>query len=65
MMIVLSSFTGLKKGSIPLTMIIVFILYIGREVVGGLFTKDNVSQLTHIIGGICGAVIGVGLRKAE
>ena len=63
MMIVLSSFTGFKKGSIPLTMILVFILYIGREVVDGLFTKDNVSQLTHIIGGVCGGVFGYLLTK--
>ena len=58
MMIIMSSFTGFKKGTLPLTMILVFILYIGGEVVDGIAIKDNVSQLTHIIGGICGGVFG-------
>ena len=58
MMIIMSSITGARKGTIPLTMILVFILYIGGEIMDGLFTKDNISQLSHIIGGICGAVFG-------
>ena len=65
MMIILSSFTGFRKGTIPLTMILVFVLNIGREVVDGLFTKDNVSQLTHIIGGVCGGVFGYLLTKKK
>jgi rhomboid protease GluP len=59
MMIVLSSLSGMRKDSIPLTLIFVLVFYLGKEVVDGLFTKDNISQLTHIIGGTCGAVIGL------
>ena len=35
-----------------------YFYYIGDEVVTGLFTQDNISQLTHIVGGICGGVFG-------
>lgn len=56
--ILLSSFACIKDGSIPLTFILVAILYIGGQVVDGVFVKDNVSNLTHIIGGIIGAFFG-------
>ena len=56
--ILLSSFACIKDGSIPLTFILVTILYIGGQIVDGVFIKDNVSNLTHIIGGIIGAFFG-------
>ena len=56
--ILLSSFACIKDGSIPLTFILVAILYIGSQVVDGVFIRDNVSNLTHIIGGIIGAFFG-------
>lgn len=61
MMIVMASLAGMKNGCIPITLILVLILYLGNEIVDGVVLSDNVSQLTHIIGGICGAVMG--LRK--
>ena len=57
MMIVLSSFTG-SRGGIPLTVIVVAILYLGREIVSGVAGADNISQLAHIVGGVCGLVFG-------
>ena len=63
MMIVMSSLAGMKNGCIPLTLILVLVLYIGGEILDGFTLKDNVSQLTHIVGGICGAVLGISLRK--
>ena len=62
MMIVMSSLGGMRGGGIPLTLVFVFAVYIGREVVDGLVLSDNISQLTHIVGGICGAVLGIRLR---
>lgn len=59
MMILLSSVGGAKGGAIPLTLILVAALYIGGEVMDGMFSADNVSQLSHIIGGVCGAVFGM------
>ena len=58
MMIVLSSLSGMKNGSIPLTLILVVILYLGGELWDALTLQDSVSQLTHIVGGLCGAVMG-------
>ena len=62
MMIVMSSLSGMQDGRIPLTLILVLVFYLGGEVVNGLLQQDNISQLTHIIGGLCGAVIGYRLR---
>lgn len=49
---------SLKEGKIPLTLIIVVIIYLGQEISIGLTTKDNISHLTHILGGVCGGVMG-------
>jgi GlpG protein len=57
-LILLSSFSCIKDGALPLTFILVAVLYIGEQVVDGIFVKDNVSNLTHIIGGIVGAFFG-------
>ena len=62
--ILLSAVTGSKEG-IPLTFIIVAVLYIGTQIYEGVFNIDNVSQLTHIIGGIIGGVFGMTLRKSR
>jgi membrane associated rhomboid family serine protease len=61
MMIIMSTFIVYKRGTLPLTMILVFVLYIGGEVAKGVLQNDNISQLTHIIGGICGGVYGYAL----
>ena len=56
--ILLSSFTCMKDGKIPLTFILVVIIYIGGQIYQGIFVKDNVSNLTHIIGGGVGSALG-------
>ena len=61
--ILLSSFTGLKDGRIPLTFILVAVLYIGQEVISGIFINDNVANLTHIVGGLVGSAFGFGAHK--
>ena len=58
MFIILASVVNVKQGEIPLTFIIVAVLYIGREVINGIVLSDNVSQLAHIIGGACGGIFG-------
>lgn len=58
MMIILASMASAQEGRIPLTLIVALVIYLGQEVVAGLFTKDQISQLTHIIGGICGVIFG-------
>ena len=63
MMIVMSSLSGMREGCIPLTLVLVLILYIGGEIVNGFTHSDNVSQLTHIVGGLCGAFLGLSMRR--
>jgi len=63
MMILLSSFARAKSGTIPVTLILAVIIYIGKEVISGTagvigLTTSNISHATHVIGGICGAVFG-------
>ena len=58
LLIVLSSMVNFKEGEIPLTLILVLVVYLGEEIVNGLFSKDNISQLAHIIGGLCGCGFG-------
>ena len=65
MLIVLSSFTETRKDGIPVTMIVVVVLYLGREIIDGLLVKDNVSQITHIVGGLCGLVFGFSGRRKK
>jgi membrane associated rhomboid family serine protease len=57
MMILLSSFTNFSHGEIPLTFILVMILYIGVQLLD-IFKTDNISQFAHIIGGLCGSFFG-------
>lgn len=56
--IIMSSITGIKDKEIPLTLIFVAVLYMGDQIYSGLFIRDNISQLTHIVGGIVGAIMG-------
>ena len=56
--IILASFTNFKEGEIPLTFILVAVIYIGQQVVEGIFVKDDVSQMAHIVGGAVGAYAG-------
>lgn len=62
--ILLSSITNTQNG-IPLTLIIVAVMYIGGQIYEGLYLADEVSQLTHIIGGITGAIIGMQFSKGH
>jgi len=59
MMIIMASLGGMQGGGIPLTLVFVFVFYVGNEIYDGFVLSDNVSQLTHIVGGVCGAVLGI------
>ncbi|MBU5676969.1 rhomboid family intramembrane serine protease [Alkaliphilus sp. MSJ-5] len=58
MLILLSSFVNTQEGKIPLTLILIIILFVGREIIDVFFANDNISQLTHIVGGLCGGIFG-------
>lgn len=57
MLILLSSFSNIKSGHIPITFIIIVFLFLGKEFVSS-FAQDSISQFAHIMGGICGSVFG-------
>ncbi len=63
MLILLSSVVNTRAGEIPLTLIIVFLVFIGKELYVGITEYDSISQLTHVIGGICGSGFGYYLLK--
>lgn len=58
MLILLSSLVNIQTGKIPITFILICIFYLASEVVDGLFKKDNISHLSHILGAICGFIYG-------
>ncbi|MEE9438164.1 MAG: rhomboid family intramembrane serine protease [Saprospiraceae bacterium] len=64
MLILLVSFTNVKGGQIPLTFILVALLFVGKEVIQSLGT-DHVSQFAHIIGGVCGSIFGFVAKKEK
>lgn len=57
MLILLSAASTRKSSKIPLTLILVALIYLGQEVLA-IFQKDNISQLAHLIGGLCGVLLG-------
>jgi membrane associated rhomboid family serine protease len=57
MMILLASFTNFNKGEIPLTFILILILYLGKELINS-FKADTISEFAHIVGGFCGSLFG-------
>ena len=61
--IILASFTGFKEGEIPLTFILVAVIFIGQQVYEGIAVQDNISNMAHIVGGIVGAIVGYWLNK--
>lgn len=63
MLIFLASTSGAKSGEIPLTLVAVSVLYLTQEILGGLFSAGDISHLTHIVGGMCGAVMGLFMRR--
>jgi membrane associated rhomboid family serine protease len=57
MMILLASFTNFRRGEIPLTFILVLILYLGNQLLES-FNTGSISHFAHIAGGFCGSLFG-------
>jgi len=60
MLILLSSFANIQRGRIPLTLILAVVIYLGREIID-FATMDgttNIAYMSHIVGGVCGALFG-------
>lgn len=56
--ILLSSLTSFDDGGIPVTFILVAVIYIGEQIYQLIAITSNVSNITHIVGGAVGATFG-------
>lgn len=65
MMIVLSSAAGMENGKIPITLILVIVIYLGSEVMQSLDNSDGIAHITHVVGGVCGAAFGVLMNRRK
>ncbi len=65
MLILMSSLAGMQSGSIPITFVLVALLYLGDELYSAIFVSDNVSQFVHIIGGCMGTIFGYKFQKKK
>ena len=61
-MILLASITRTEENAIPVTFILVAVLYIGQQVWQALTIHGEVSYLTHILGGAIGAALGFAMN---
>jgi len=63
-LIMLTAMLAGRSGTIPLTMLLVAALYLGREL-AGLFANDGISQTAHILGGVLGIMLGLVMRGSS
>lgn len=61
--ILLTSFTEFRDGEIPLTFILVALIYLGQQIWDAFTVQDNVSNLSHILGGLVGGGAGYLLNR--
>lgn len=61
MLILLAAMDDLRAGIVPLTFILLAIIFLGHEVT--LALRDNFAQLALLGGGVVGAVFGLLLRR--
>lgn len=57
--IALASLAGYRQGELPLTTLLVMVLFLGQELYQGLSQADNISQLTHLVGAAMGYLMGI------
>ncbi|HEQ71888.1 MAG TPA: rhomboid family intramembrane serine protease [Spirochaetia bacterium] len=57
MLVLLISFTNVKKGEIPLTLIAVIAVFVTKEVFN-MFQPNNINEEAHLVGGLCGGIFG-------
>lgn len=52
------SFTGFAGGEIPLSFIMIAVIIVGREVLLGFTMAEHMANLSQMIGGLIGALVG-------
>ena len=63
--IILSSVTSFRTGEIPLTFVLVAVIFLGQQIIQGVFVADNISNLSHFAGGVIGGAAGFKLGGGE
>jgi len=63
--ILMTSFTSFKEGEIPISFILVAVIFLGKEIINGIFVDDNISNLSHILGGVVGGIAGYLLNRKK
>lgn len=65
-LIILSSFANARSGAIPLTFLLICLIFVGGELIRALSQDDQIAQFAHIAGGILGGMAGFHwARRAE
>jgi len=64
-MILLSSFTEFQEHTIPLTVILVAVLYTGQQIYSAVTVGGSVAYGAHIVGGLIGMLIGYAANKRK
>ena len=64
--LLLASFTGpTGDGTVPLTFILIAVIYIGEQLYQTFFVADNISHMAHIVGGLTGAAAGFLMNRGR
>ncbi len=61
--ILLNSFTGFHGVEIPLSFLLVALLFIGQQIFEMVTVRDSISNLSHIVGGLIGSAVGYRLNR--
>ena len=61
--ILLTSFTSVRSGEIPVTFILVAVIFLGEQIVTGFTQADDISNLSHVLGGVVGSAVGFAINK--
>ena len=56
--IILSSFANAKSGTVPLTFILISVIFLGGEILRALSGEDQTARFAHIAGGLVGGIAG-------
>lgn len=61
--ILLASFTSFREGEIPITVILVAAIFLGQQIYEGIVVQDDISNMSHVFGGIVGGVLGFSFNR--
>ncbi len=65
MLIILAAASGRERGKVPLTLLLAAAVYLGREIYSAVAVRDSVSNLSHVVGGLCGIAFGLSLPRKK